>query len=377
MKPDPIGILPIETSYQEINMRWPEEKANHWYENQGWIVGCNYISSTAINQLEMWQPETYDVFTIERELGWAKAIGFNTVRVFLHHLLWQQDEAGFLGRLNSFLSVADRHNIKTMFVLFDAVWDPYPKLGKQPDPKPGVHNSGWVQSPGADILKDKSRYDLLQNYVKGVVGYFKNDSRVLAWDLFNEPDNMNHASYNDTDYGVEKAQLSLELLKKTISWSRAVNPDQPLTAAPWQYDWSERDKLTTLDNYMFSNSDIISFHCYENSHKIEKRILALQQFNRPLLCTEYMARHNGSTFEEVLPVLKNYNIGAYNWGFVAGKTQTHYPWDSWNKKYLDEPEVWFHDIFRSSGEPYSSREIEVIKNLCQKPDGNDSYQQVA
>jgi hypothetical protein len=375
MKPDQTS--PTPTTDPHLAHRWSEAKANHWYQNHGWLAGCNYIPSTAINQLEMWQQDTYDVFTIERELGWARAIGFNTVRVFLHHLLWLQDEIGFLGRLNSFLSVADKHNIKTMFVLFDAVWDPYPKLGKQPDPKPGVHNSGWVQSPGAEILKDQSSYDLLQNYVKGVIGHFKNDDRVLAWDLFNEPDNMNQASYNDTDYGVEKAELSLELLKKTISWSRTINPDQPLTAAPWQYDWSESDRITPLDNYMFSHSDVISFHCYENSHKIEKRILALQRFNRPVLCTEYMARHNGSTFEEVLPILKRSNIGAYNWGFVAGKTQTHYPWDSWNKKYLDEPEVWFHDIFHASGQPYSQREIDVIGKLCKKPDDDNSYQQVA
>ena len=375
MKPDP--TFPIQTTDFGVNNRWPEAKANHWYETHGWLVGCNYIPSTAINQLEMWQQDTYDAFTIERELGWANEIGFNTVRVFLHHLLWEQDFAGFLARLNNFLAIANRYDIKTMFVLFDAVWDPYPKLGKQPDPKPGVHNSGWVQSPGAIILKDQSTYGQLQSYVEGVIGYFKNDDRVLAWDLFNEPDNLNQASYNDIDYGTEKAELSLELLKKTISWSRAINPDQPLTAAPWQSDWSVKDKLTTLDNYMFSHSDIITFHCYENSQKIEQRILALQQFNRPVLCTEYMARHNGSTFEEVLPVLKRNNIGAYNWGFVAGKTQTHYPWDSWNKKYLDEPEVWFHDIFRSSGEPYSSREIDVIKKLCKKPGDNTSYQQVA
>ncbi len=375
MKPD--SLLSSGPADPQINNRWSEAKANHWYENQGWLVGCNYIPSTAINQLEMWQHDTFDTFTIDRELSWAQKIGFNTVRVFLHHLLWQQDDGGFLARLNNFLSIAQRHGIKTMFVLFDAVWDPYPKLGKQPDPKPRVHNSGWVQSPGAEILKDQKSYDLLQNYVQGVIGHFKNDDRVLAWDLFNEPDNMNQASYNDTDYGVEKAELSLELLKKTISWSRMINPDQPLTAAPWQYDWTEKEKITVLDNYMFSHSDIISFHCYENSQKIEKRILTLQRFNRPILCTEYMARHNGSTFEEVLPVLKNYNIAAYNWGFVAGKTQTHYPWDSWNKKYLDEPEVWFHDIFHASGKPYSQREIDVINKLCRKPDTNDSYQQVA
>lgn len=374
MKPDPTSL--IQTTAIEVSNRWSEAKANQWYENHGWLVGCNYIPSTAINQLEMWQQDTYDAFTIERELRWAKELGFNTIRVFLHHLLWEQDGNGFLARLNNFLSIADRHDIKTMFVLFDAVWDPYPKLGKQPEPKPGVHNSGWVQSPGADILKNQN-YDQLQNYIEGVIGHFKNDDRVLAWDLFNEPDNMNQASYNDVDYGIEKAELSLELLKRTISWSREIDPDQPLTAAPWQYDWGEKDKLTPLDNYMFSHSDIITFHCYENSLKIEKRILALQQFNRPVFCTEYMARHNGSTFEEVLPVLKKYDIGAYNWGFVAGKTQTHYPWDSWNKKYLDEPEVWFHDIFRASGEPYSQREIDVIKKLCDKPNRKDAYQQVA
>jgi len=375
MKPD--SLLCGGPADPLINNRWSEAKANHWYENQGWLVGCNYIPSTAINQLEMWQQDTFDTFTIDKELSWAQKLGFNTVRVFLHHLLWQQDDGGFLARLNNFLSIAQRHGIKTMFVLFDAVWDPYPKLGKQPDPKPGVHNSGWVQSPGAEILKDQNSYDLLQNYVQGVIGHFKNDDRVLAWDLFNEPDNMNQASYSDTDYGVEKAELSLGLLKKTISWSRVINPEQPLTAAPWQYDWTEKEKITVLDNYMFSHSDVISFHCYENSQKIAMRVLALQRFNRPIFCTEYMARHNGSTFEEVLPVLKNYNIGAYNWGFVAGKTQTHYPWDSWNKKYLDEPEVWFHDIFHASGKPYSQREIDVIHKLCKKPDHDDCNQLVA
>ncbi|HEY0432281.1 MAG TPA: cellulase family glycosylhydrolase [Chitinophagaceae bacterium] len=375
MKPDPRPAAQISTD--NIFLPWSEEKANAWYDRHGWVVGCNYIPSTAINQLEMWQAETYDPATIETELAWAHEIGFNTIRVFLHHLLWEQDKAGFLGRLDDFLGIADANNIKTMFVLFDAVWDPYPKLGKQPDPKRGVHNSGWVQSPGADILKNENAYHQLQDYVEGVIGRFKDDDRVLIWDLFNEPDNMNQASYNDSNYGTDKAELSLQLLKKTIGWARTIAPCQPLTAAPWQYDWSERDKLTPLDNYMFSQSDVITFHCYENSQKIENRIIGLQQFNRPILCTEYMARHNGSTFEEVLPVLKKYNVGAYNWGFVAGKTQTHYPWDSWNQDYLNEPEVWFHDIFRPSGEPYSEREVDVIKKLCKRPEPDIFYQEVA
>jgi len=356
--------------------RWSAEKANQWYEQHGWLVGCNYIPSTAINQLEMWQADTFDPVQIDKELGWAEGLGFNTIRVFLHHLLWEQDPQGFLHRIDQFLDIADKHQLSTMLVLFDAVWDPFPLLGKQPEPKPGIHNSGWVQSPGFEILKDTSKYDTLKGYVQGVVGRFRNDPRVVIWDLFNEPDNINFASYNDNSYGVQKAELAMELLKRTITWTRELNPIQPLTAAPWKEDdWSDHGKLSPLDNYMFSHSDVISFHCYENRAGIEKRIKALKQFDRPIFCTEYMARPFGSTFEQIMPLLKENNIGCYNWGFVAGKSQTHFPWDSWANPYHAEPEVWFHDIFRPNGQPYIQQEIDTIREITRKE--VPSYQKVA
>ena len=372
---NPHFMNPVIEFDPQLNGRWSEQKAHEWQEKHGWLVGCNYIPSTAINQLEMWQADTFDPATIDKELTWAANLGFNTVRVFLHHLLWEQDRDGFLKRLDAFLNIAQRHGIGTMFVLFDAVWDPFPKLGKQPEPKFGVHNSGWVQCPGADILRSTDKYDVLKDYVQGVVSHFKNDERVLIWDLFNEPDNMNLSSYKDDDYGVEKADLSMLLLKKTITWVRDLNPTQPITAAPWQYDWTHTDKLTPLDNYMFTHSDIITFHCYEDKKGMENRILTLKKFNRPILCTEYMARHNGCTFEDVSPVLKKHGVGAYNWGFVAGKTQTHFPWDSWNTQYENEPELWFHDIFKSNGEAYDPKEVEFLTELCKKP--QPAYQKVA
>jgi hypothetical protein len=353
----------ISPTNTETNKRWSNEKAWEWYENNDWIAGCNYIPGNAINQLEMWQRETFDLACIDKELSWAQDLGFNTVRVFLHHLLWEDDCFGFINRIDQFLTIADKYKIKTMFVLFDAVWDPYPKLGKQPEPKTNVHNSGWVQCPGAEILSNKDKYDDLRSYVEGIVGSFKNDERVLLWDLFNEPDNTNTGSYKDDMYGAEKAELAMELLKKTIGWVRALKPQQPLTAAPWKDDWSNSSNISAIDNYMFANSDVITFHSYENKFDLEKRIQTLLQFNRPLLCTEYMARHLGSTFQDVLPLLKKYNVGAYNWGLVAGKTQTHCPWDSWTKTYETEPEVWFHDIFRATGEPYDSHEVEFIKSM--------------
>lgn len=358
--------VPFTEQDTELAYRWTQQRANEWFEKHGWIVGCNYIPHNAINQLEMWQADTFDPFLIDKELSWAAGLGFNTIRVFLHHLLWEQDPQGFLERIDLFLSIADKHGIKTMLVLFDAVWDPHPKLGKQPEPRLNVHNSGWVQCPGYDVLNNPDSYDGLHNYVHGVVSHFKNDERVLIWDLFNEPDNMNLTSYKDDQYAVHKAELSLQLLKKTINWVRVIEPVQPITMAPWQADWSNDDGMSAIDNYMFNHSDVISFHCYEDKNGMEKRIMDLKRFGRPMLCTEYMARPFGSTFAEILPVLKKHGVGAYNWGFVAGKSQTHCPWDSWQQPYEQEPLLWFHDIFRSNGEPYDLKEVEFLKAFNKK-----------
>src|SRR5262245_50795470 len=113
---------------------WPAGKANRWLERQGWLAGCNYLPATAINQLEMWQADTFDSDTIDRELGYAEHLGFNSLRVFLHHLLWEQDAKGFLQRMDRFLDLAAKHKIGVMFVLFDSCWDPHPRLGKPPAP---------------------------------------------------------------------------------------------------------------------------------------------------------------------------------------------------------------------------------------------------
>jgi hypothetical protein len=344
--------------------RWSPEKANSWYGRTGWLVGCNFSPSTAINQLEMWQAETFDPNTIDRELGWAESLGFNSVRVFLHNLLWEQDSAGFVKRMNRFLEMADRHHIGVVFVLFDSVWNPNPHLGRQQAPTPHLHNSGWVQSPGAEILRDPSRYESLKPYVMGVLKRFSKDRRIHAWDLINEPDNDNHNSYRAWE-PPNKAELGFALLKKVWAWAKEANPEQPLTAAPWKGEWSP-DKLTPLDRFMFEESDVITFHNYGTVEDISHRAEQLKRYGRPVICTEYMARPMKSTFQNVLPTLKQMNVGAYNWGFVAGKTNTIYPWDSWQQRYTAEPPVWFHDIFRADGTPYIPAEVDLIRRLTGK-----------
>ncbi|MCX5789855.1 MAG: cellulase family glycosylhydrolase [Elusimicrobia bacterium] len=316
----------------EAGTAWSVEKANDWYRAQPWIVGADYLPSTAVNQLEMWQADTFDPKTIDRELGWANGIGFNTVRVFLHSLAWKQDPEGFKSRADRFLSIAKAHGIRTIFVFFDDCWNKVPQAGKQPKPKVGTHNSGWVQDPGDPMYKDPSLYR------------FKQDPRVLMWDLYNEPGNSG------------KKEASLPLLTKAIEWARTVGADQPITVGIWSWDFE------ALNSFQALNSDVITYHDYEDAPWHARVINLLKTHGRPVICTEYMARAMNSRFANTLPLLKRRNVGAINWGLVAGKSNTIYAWDT---PIADgsEPDEWFHDIFRRDGTPYRRDEVDLIRKL--------------
>jgi hypothetical protein len=350
---------------QAQTARWSDKKAEDWYAQQPWLVGSNYIPSNAINELEMWQASSFDPQRIDKELGWAESLGLNTMRVFLHDLLWQQDSEGFKKRLDTFLTIAQKHKIRPLFVLFDSCWDPNPKLGKQHAPTPGVHNSGWVQSPGAAALKDPSQYPRLEAYVKGVVGAFAKDQRILGWDVWNEPDNTNDGSYASLE-PPNKVDLVRALLPRVFDWARQAGASQPLTSGVWKDDWSSPEKLGLTEKIQLTLSDVVSFHSYDDPDVFEKRVLSLEQYRRPILCTEYMARGNGSTFQGTLPIAKKYHVAAINWGLVAGKTQTYLPWDSWKNPYVNrEPTMWFHEIFRTDGQPYRPEEAAFIRSIIQ------------
>ena len=343
--------------------KWNQEKAKKWYEERDWLVGCNYLPSNAINQLEMFQLETFDEEINIRELSWAKDLGFNTVRVYLHDLLWNQKES-FTNTLNQFLDICHELEIRPMLVLFDDCHRPYPKLGKQPKPVRGVHNSGWKQSPGMALVHEiyenptHSEIPRLKRYVQEILSEFSDDERILMWDVYNEPG----------QFGISDKAISL--LELVWKWALEVRPSQPLTAC---LDGSVGKDIIACNA---EKSDIITFHTYE-ADKLEETINRLGEYERPLICTEYMAREFGSTFEFCLPIFKSHNIGCYNWGLVAGKSQTHFGWSTIlelkEKKekgdfleegdQIPEPEVWFHDIFRTDGSPFNKEEVSFIKEM--------------
>ncbi|MDF2816407.1 MAG: 1,4-beta-xylanase [Stenotrophomonas rhizophila] len=350
--------------------RWTPAQADAWYAKQQWLVGANYTTSNAINQLEMFQAETFDPEAIDRELRWAhEQFGMNTMRVYLHDLLWQQDPQGFLKRVDTFLSIAEKNGIRPMLVLFDSCWDPDPKLGPQHRPIPGVHNSGWVQSPSRHMLVDPANDKHFRDYVEGVVGAFANDKRVLAWDLWNEPDNPGGGNYMDKQLKGEQERIA-ELLPQIFDWARAKKPTQPLTSGVWiGDDWSPgAASLTAIQRTQLERSDVITFHNYEQPEAFVSRVAQLKKYGRPLICTEWLARGAGSNVDTILPIARRENIGMINWGFVDGAIQTRFPWDSWQRPYtMEPPTVWFHDLVKADGTPYRPREAELFRRLAKTP----------
>lgn len=344
--------------------RWSAEKATRWYANQGWIVGCNYVTATAINQIEMWQEETFDPQTIDRELGLAEGLGFNTIRVFLSHLVYLDNPQTFKKRFDHFLQLCEKHHIRVEVTFWtNGGKCQHPKLGKQPESQYGVHNSQWCMVPGTEWVNDPSKWHLLKRMVQDMLRTYKEDKRILMWCLYNEPENHRRGV---TD--------SVPLLAATFQWAREVNPSQPLTSPIWSWVGNNITSLPEV-SFVLENSDIITFHAYDTPSSLERYIKQLLPYKRPMVCTEFLARQMGSTFEGSYPIFKKYHIGALSFGLTAGKCNFHFYWNKEDEHgnsipWTEEPQTWFHDIFRPNGTPWSEAEVEFIRQATK--DANQS-----
>jgi hypothetical protein len=342
--PNPFTGLTSEDDPLRVG-RWTRDQAADWYAARPWIVGCNYIPAYAVNQLETWQAETFDIAAITRELDAAASLRFNVVRIFLHDLLWT-DPYGFLDRLDQFFDAAQARGISAIPVFFEGAWNNYAQLGSQPDPIRGVHNSQWVQSPNAKAAVDPAQWQRLEDYMSGVLDRFADDGRVLMWDIYNEPGNEGLITN------------ALPFLDAAFRWARSIGVDQPLTSGIWEITSAFHE----LNRFQLLSSDIITFHHYLDANHVEWLIRSLRLLGRPMICTEYLARPQGSTFASHLPLFQAEDVGCLSWGLVNGRTQTQYGWDS--PRDADEPEEWFHDIFRGDLSPYNQDEVAFIRRTC-------------
>jgi hypothetical protein len=341
-----------------VTPRWSAEESRAWAAGRPWIVGCNFTPSTASNQLEHWQAETFDREAIDRELGWAADLGFNTIRLYLHDRM--AEDPGFLDRVDEHLAIADTHGIATLIVLFDDCWNDGARPGPQPEPDPGRHNSRSLQSPGLSVLERwPADRDRLEAYVRGAIGRFGSDARVLGWDLYNEPGGMCATT------GRPVGAACLPLLADVFAWAQDVDPVQPLTSGLFQIAGDQPPEIRATQ---LAASDVVSFHHYGAADHLERLIAKLgADTGRALLCTEYLARPFGSRFQTHLPVFRDRGVGAINWGLVSGRSQTIHPWSSWqDPEPAPEPAVWFHDVLRPDGTPFDPEEAELLRSLTHR-----------
>lgn len=378
----------LEVDYlTPIKGRWSTEKINTWYAEQPWLVGCNYYPATAINQIDMWQASTWDPERIDLELSWAAAIGMNTLRVYLHDLVWADDEQGLYQRMDQFLAICQKHGIRPGFVFFDDCHFPNPSLGEQPLPVKAYHNSAWLNCPARDLALRYAKGEAtrrekkqLKGYVQKTMARFKDDERVLMWELYNEPGRGNDL---EGDMAVTKVKRSIgdqsrQLVYDSWVWARAVNPSQPIMSCTAGSIGKTNIKINRI------NSDLHSIHSYEDIAGLTQKVNEYKKDGRPVIVTEWLARDRGSTVQDCLPAMKKLNVGAINWGFVAGESATIWNWNSRTNaegkrrsvkqereegnvvkagEPMPEPEIWFHDLFRLDGTPYDQNEIELFKEL--------------
>ena len=334
-------------------MKWSSEKACAWFDAQPWPCGFNYIPANSISYVEMFMEYGFDPEFIGKEMRLARDTGFNCARFCMPFIVWENEPDAFKARFDTFLSICDECGIKIMPALFDDCGfgdQVNPVFGKQPDVIPGWYANGWTPSPGHDIVRDATQWSRLEPYVKDIVGTYKNDPRVWVWDLYNEPTN----GVNIGAFFNKLGDASLPLVEKVFAWAREVNPSQPLTVGVWGDD-------VKLNSLVFANSDIITFHNYSPPAHLSANIAALKAHGRPVICTEWLNRGNGSTVAGCLPVLKRENVGAIHWGLVNGKTQTHLGWSHLPGQPVNEQ--WQHDLFRPDHTPYDAEEIRLFKTV--------------
>lgn len=355
-----------------MDKKWSIEQAAAWHQKYGWLRGFNYLPATAVNWTEMWQADSFDLPQIKKELSWAAASGFNTLRTNLPFIIWQNDRDGLMERIDAFLTVCDENNIHVMLTLMDdcGFSGEHPYLGKQKEPRENVHNSQAAASPGRDMVMNENTWGEIQKYVTDIIGHFAHDERIIIWDLYNEPSNrMIFADMGvETEFDFALEDYSLKLMEKAFEWARKINPSQPLTVAAWHVFKKENtDEFTFFDHPVDKRalelSDIISFHAYVPKKEMAHAISLLKAYGRPILCTEWLARHASSLFTEQLPLMKMHHIGCYQWGLVKGRTQTHLPWPPLQAAQPDYKDKWFHDFFHPNGKAYCEKELALLKQL--------------
>ena len=358
-----------------MGKQWSMEKVWAWYKSRPWIRGCNFMGSDCANRIDQWQEYGFEerFETAKRELALVAETGFNSIRIIPEFFVWENEHDGFMERFERYVQAAYENGISCMVVLGNDCMPPKDEafkrmhLGEQHIDW-GYHGGrrvsqhGTFSGAGYSVIDEPQGAAKYCAFVRELVERYKDDERILMWDVFNEPGNSGRNS------------MSLPVLKQFFEIIREIDPIQPLTVGVWSNP-RHPDKLPEIERFGLLQSDIVSYHNYGSYADNVEILYRLKKFGRPIVNTEWLARCIGNTVEEMFPLFFAEGVGCYNWGFVAGKYQTFEPWTGMWDRYKEDPEhnawdfeKWFHDLYRPSLYPYNPKEIDLIKRFCDLAD---------
>lgn len=340
-----------------VNSRWSIEKAEEYMKRFGVIKGVNFIPSYCHSYIEMWHH--FNETCIRRELGYAKQVGFNSLRIFVAECQWETRREVVTSRLDQFLDICKEMGFSIMLTLQPNTYMiPGWKMDADEDPfithlQPSGHDRGWIYK-GARIFDCFGQWeenrDEVARFISEIVARYGRDERVAFWDLYNEPWEANRP-----------------LVELAFARAREQRPIQPLTCC-----WRAWDL-----------SDITSFHCYEKPGtpprqqvmgvhylSFEDELKRACSTGRPILCSECVARTFGNELEAFLPYYSRAHIGFYVWGLCAGSAQYHIPWE-WPEG-SPVPRRWFQCMLYPDGTPFDEKEIAMIRDFDFEHETDDS-----
>lgn len=356
-----------------MKRQWTVEEANTWYRKYPWIRGTNFLPSNCSSRLDMWQSYHLKehLECSDRELALAEQIGFNSVRLWLNFdVYYSEGKETFLDILEKYICLCAKHHQSVMLCLayeedlHELPFVPKP-LGEQPI-YPATHFNRPKEKEGKPswrhYLEIPETHDLFIEMVTEVVRKYRDDERIIVWNVWNEPD-------------ITRKEATLPLLAQLFELVRSLDPIQPLTSDIWAGLDEECKCKSVVQQYSLEHSDVISFHNYSPYEKFIEQVIRLKSVtDRPIFMTEWLHRINHNNVYELYPLMYLENIACYCWGFVAGLTATIEPWNSLWDQYDKDHNVpydftkWQHDLFRPNGRPYDPKEIEIIKHFNELAD---------
>ncbi len=356
--------------------QWSRERAWEWYHSVPWIRGFNGYPSNCVNRIAMWQSYKHGevMEQLEREFALAKETGFNAVRAIIQFECWYYEHDSFMQNLEEYLTLASKYGLGVMLCLGNDCSVPRELFkpavfGEQPVDwgyhggiRRGAHSVVY-NTEGYYLLDEPSIEPKYYEMADELAAKYCKDPRIQIWDVWNEPGNG------------KRYDKSLHAMERFFEIIRSHQPIQPLTADCWSYT-ADMVPARNIERRAIELSDVVTFHYYGSLQNMVVLIKNLKEYGRPLINNEWLNRIAGNRVEDIFPLFWLERIGSYHWGLMAGYSQTYEPWGYYYdecKKPGSELDMtkWQHDLFRFNGEPYSEKELAIVKRFCALADASE------